>query len=282
MTIHKFISTFIIFILLLSGCSAAEKKETVPQHITSSDDQSMELVWNDEFDYTGLPDETKWFYDIGGSGWGNNESQYYTFQRLENAKVEDGKLIITAIKEDFEGKAYTSARLNTKQKEDWTFGRFEIRAKLPSGTGTWPAIWMLPISIEYGSWPRSGEIDIMEYVGFDMGNVHGTVHSAKYYHGNGTQKGGSIMVPDADTAFHTYAIEWSAEKIEWFLDGESYFSVIYEEADKGDNGWQAWPFDHPFYLIMNIAVGGNWGGQEGIDDSIFPQTMEVDYVRVYQ
>lgn len=234
------------------------------------------LVWAEEFEYTGPPDISKWSYDIGGDGWGNNEAQYYT-NRLENAKVENGKLIITAMKESYGGNDYTSARIATRDKGDWLYGRVEVRAILPEGRGTWAAIWMLPTDWEYGGWPASGEIDIMEHVGFDMGNVHGTIHTEAYNGMIGTQKGGDILLPDAHQEYHVYAIEWEQDSIHFLADDTRYFSY-----PNYNTGFERWPFDKRFHLLLNIAIGGNWGGIEGIDDSIFPQTMEVDYVRVYQ
>jgi beta-glucanase (GH16 family) len=234
------------------------------------------LVWSEDFDYTGTPDNSKWSFDIGGDGWGNNEAQYYT-NRLENAKVEDGKLIITALKETYGSNEYTSARLATRNKGDWLYARVEVRAKLPYGTGTWSAIWMLPTDWEYGGWPASGEIDIMEHVGFDMGNVHGTIHTEAYNGMDGTQKGGSIYIPDVHEAFHVYAVEWTEDSIHFIADDVCYFSY-----PNYHTGYERWPYDKRFHLLLNIAIGGNWGGIEGIDDEIFPQTMEVDYVRVYQ
>ncbi len=237
------------------------------------------LVWADEFNYTGLPDSTKWSYDVGGHGWGNQELQYYTNKRSENARVENGKLIIEARKESYEGNDYTSARLVTRNKGDWAYGRIEVRAKLPAGTGTWPAIWMLPTEWIYGNgdWPDVGEIDIMEHVGHREGYIHGTIHTHDFNHMDGTQQGDEIFIGDAVDTFHVYAIEWTENKIEWYVDNIKYFTF----NNNGD-GWSAWPFDHPFHLIMNIAVGGTWGGEQGVDDSIFPQKMELDYVRVYK
>ena len=235
------------------------------------------LVWSDEFEYSGLPDETKWSYDVGGHGWGNNESQYYTEARTENVRVENGVLTIEARKEDFEGSGYTSTRLVSRNKGDWKYGRFEIRAKLPSGRGTWPAIWMLPTDWVYGGWPASGEIDIMEHVGYDMNRIHGTIHTEAFNHTKGTQVGRSVLASDVASEFHVYSLEWWPDRIDIFLDGEKYFTV----SDNG-TGFAAWPFDQRFHLLLNIAVGGAWGGAQGIDDSIFPQRMEVDYVRVYE
>ncbi len=237
------------------------------------------LVWQDEFDKPGLPDPTRWAYDVGGHGWGNNEAQYYTSQRSENARVEKGKLIIEARKESFEGKNYTSARLLTQNKIAWTYGRFEIMAKLPQGRGTWPALWMLGENITTVSWPLCGEIDIMEHVGFDEGVVHGTIHSEAYNHSKNTQKGGQTTQKDVTSQFHLYAMEWTADQIDFFLDDRKYYTV--QRSVLGSSPAQ-WPFGNPFFLIMNVAVGGNWGGAQGIDERIWPQRMEVDYVRVYQ
>lgn len=240
--------------------------------------EEMTLVWGDEFSTDGLPDPSKWSYDVGGHGWGNNELQYYTENRLENARVEGGVLVIEAIKEPFgRTNQYTSARLVSRQKGDWLYGRFEIRAKLPRGRGTWPAIWMLPTDWVYGGWPDSGEIDIMEHVGYDMQRVHGTVHTKDYNHSIGTQVGSSVVASNVDTEFHTYSMEWRPNRIDIFMDGQQYFTF----ANEGE-GFSKWPFDQRFHLILNIAVGGSWGGAQGVDDSIFPQRMEVDYVRVYE
>ncbi len=238
-----------------------------------------QLVWSDEFDYTGLPDSAKWSYDTQGNEyrWGNNELQYYTANRIENARVGDGKLTITAIREEMEGRNYTSARLITKGKGDWLYGRFEISAKLPTGRGMWPAIWMMPTKGEYGGWPDSGEIDIMENVGYDPDTIVGTVHTQAYNHSIGTQKGKRISIPDNHETFHLYAMEWEPEEMRIYVDSTLYFTYKNEGT-----GSATWPFDKPFYLLLNVAVGGNWGGSMGVNDSIFPQQMMVDYVRVYQ
>lgn len=238
--------------------------------------QDYQLVWSDEFNYTGLPDDTKWNYDVGGHGWGNNELQYYTEKRTENARVENGNLIIEAKKESYGGNDYTSARLVSRQKGDWLYGKIEVRAMLPSGKGTWPAIWMLPTDWSYGDWPASGEIDIMEHVGYEPTKVHGSVHTEAYNHSINTQKTASYTVDNCETAFHIYSIEWTADKIDFFVDGTKYFTF------NNEGSWDKWPFDKRFHLIFNIAVGGNWGGVEGVDDQIFPQQMQIDYVRVYQ
>ncbi|MFN8349287.1 MAG: glycoside hydrolase family 16 protein [Spirosomataceae bacterium] len=235
-------------------------------------------VWQDEFEKDGLPDPAKWDYEVGGNGWGNNELEYYTKENLKNARVENGKLIIEAVKESFNGNNYTSARLITKKKGDWLYGKLVIRAKIPQGTGTWPAIWMLATEQTYGTayWPDNGEIDIMEHVGFDPNNIHGNIHTKAYNHSIGTNKGNNVIVPTAISGFHDYILEWTPTSIKIFVDDNNYFSF-----QKESNEWQKWPFDKPFYLLMNIAVGGTWGGQNGVDNSIFPQRMEVDYVRVF-
>jgi len=243
------------------------------------DNLTYELVWSDEFDYEGRPDETRWGYDTGGHGWGNNEIQYYTAG--DNAIVKDGKLIIEARMEEREGLKYTSTRLVSRNKGDWLYGKIEVSAKLPRGRGTWPAIWMLPTDWAYGGWPNSGEIDIMEHVGYDMNNIVMSIHTQSYNHMKGTQKSGSKRIENVDTEFHVYSIEWLPDKIKWYIDGEKYFE--YQPTKfKATPTFKEWPFDKRFHLLINIAVGGNWGGARGIDDSIWPQTMEIDYVRVYQ
>lgn len=237
------------------------------------------LVWADEFDNVGLPDSTKWSYDTSGNAWdwGNNEAQYYTSGRKENAWVSDGKLQITARKEQMGGKSYTSARLISKGKGDWLYGRFEMRAKLPGGRGTWPAFWMLPTDWEYGDWPKSGEIDIMENVGYDPDTIVGSAHTKRYNHAIHTEKNARIGCPDCTTEFHVYALEWEKDEYRVYLDNTLFFTFKNEGT-----GSEVWPFDKRFHLLLNLAVGGNWGGQKGIDDSLFPHVYEIDYVRVYQ
>ena len=240
---------------------------------------TYELVWSDEFDYEGRPDDTKWDYDTGASGWGNNELQYYT--RGDNAEVHDGILTITARKEQKEGAEYTSTRLVSRGKGDWLYGKFEIRAKLPKGKGTWPAIWMLPTDWKYGGWPTSGEIDIMEHVGYDQDTIHYSIHTESYYHKIGTQKTATKHYDKVSDEFHVYSIEWLPDKILFFTDGEKTFT--YEPLKyKSTPTYKEWPFDKRFHLLLNIAVGGDWGAAQGFDESIWPQTMEIDYVRVYQ
>ena len=241
------------------------------------------MVWYDEFNCIGnVVDSTKWSYDEGNGcpelcGWGNNELEYYTQNRLENARVEDGNLIIEAKKEDYLNSKYTSARLVTKNKADWKYGRFEMRAKIPRWKGIWPAIWMLPTKMKYGIWPHSGEIDIMENVGYWPDSLFGTVHTGAYNGMIGTQKSGSIYMKDLANDFHVYCMEWTENTVSFFVDGKKYHEF---KNDKTNS--EAWPFDQDFHLILNIAVGGNWGGKYGVDDAIFPQKMLVDYIRVYQ
>ena len=239
------------------------------------------LVWSDEFDHEGLPDPAKWAYDVGvgHDGWGNHELEFYTKARPENARVEQGHLVIEARREPWQGRAYTSARLVTKDKADWTHGRFEIRARLPLGRGTWPAIWMLPTiwNLGNGDWPDNGEIDIMEHVGYDPGVIHASTHSQKNQWRHKNQRTATLPVPDAGTAFHTYALEWDAEEIRIYVDDQHYFT---SRKDGGD--WTSWPFTRNFHLVLNLAVGGDWGGAKGVDETAFPRRMEVDYVRVYQ
>ena len=262
---------------LLFGCYQ-------PSASSQQDRGPWRLVWSDEFDYTGLPDPAKWGYDVGGHGWGNQELQNYTASRKENARVEDGRLIIEARRDGSREQKYTSARLVSKGKGDWTYGRFEVKAKLPSGRGTWPAIWMLASSKSYGErfWPDNGEIDIMEHVGFDPDVVHGSAHTKAYYHSIGTQKTAKTSVPNSRTEFNVYAVEWTPEEIRWYVNDKQYFTFSNERRTNPTAGYRQWPFDKPFHLILNVAVGGTWGGAHGIDDSIWPQRMEVDYVRVYQ
>ncbi len=257
---------FLVFIsaVLVISCKPTEK---------------YTLVWSDEFDYQGLPDSTKWSFDTEGNswGWGNNEAQFYTDHDLRNANVEEGMLHLIALQDSMGGKAYTSARLVTRKKADWLYGKFEMSAKLPVGRGLWPAFWMLSTDWEYGGWPASGEIDIMEQVGFDPDTIVGSAHTQKYYHSIGTQKNNRIACPDCDTEFHTYGLEWEPDEYRLYLDGKHYFTFVNEH-----NGFETWPFDKRFHILLNLAVGGGWGGMKGIDPTIFPADYVIDYVRVWQ
>jgi len=269
----------IIFIWLTACTSKQNDNTTSHSDSLELQEEKYELVWSDEFNYQGLPDSTKWSYDVGGDGWGNNELQYYTDSRSENARVENGYLIIEARKENIEDNEFTSARLVSKNKGDWKYAKIVVRAKLPGGVGLWPAIWMLPAKWDVGDgeWPDCGEIDIMEYVGYAKDTIHGTIHCHAYNHLKNTQKGKNVFVPGVENDFHDYTLIWNKDKINIMVNDSSYF-----EFEKQEQNWKTWPFYRKFYLILNIAVGGNWGGRKGVDDSIFPQTMEVDYVRVYQ
>ena len=220
----------------------------------------------------------------------NQELQLYT-SRPENVRIRDRKLIIEAKREALpnaryeagsqnwarsrQQSEYTSASIRTLGKADWKYGRFVVRAKLPGGRGTWPAIWMLASDCDKVGWPACGEIDIMEYVGYDPGVVHANIHTKGRNHVLKNNKGAKISVPDAETAFHEYVLEWTPKKMDFFLDDKHYFT--YEK----EGGEDLWPFDKPFYLILNLAVGGGWGGRNGVDPSRFPARFEVDYVRVY-
>lgn len=273
---------FVVLLLVALGCGDQIVDNTPPDPDDPDDPGTYTLVWSDEFDVEGLPDASRWGYDVGDGcpnlcGWGNGELQYYTETRLENARVENGSLIIEARKEPFGSREYTSARLVTKGKGDWLYGKIEISARLPSGVGTWPAIWMLPSESFYGGWPASGEIDIMEHVGFAPDSVFAAVHTSAYNHTLGTQRMGRTAIPDAETAFHVYAIEWTPTRIDFYVDGTRYFSFLKEGPS-----YEVWPFDRSFHLILNIAVGGSWGGLQGVDDTIWPQRLVVDYIRVYQ
>ncbi len=279
----KLILLVLLVTTVLAGCKKTEEPIIEPVEVCYgkgfeySEDLEYTLVWSDEFDIDGAPNEEYWKYDIGGTGWGNNELQYYT---KDNVIVEAGLLIIEARQEDYSGRDYTSTRLVSKGEASFLYGVIEVKAKLPYGTGTWPAIWMLPTDWRYGGWPDSGEIDIMEHVGYEMNVVHGTVHTGSYNHIKNTQKGDSIVVDNVHEEFHVYKIEWLPDKIHFYVDDELYYTF--------ENKWidcpteNQWPFDEYFHLILNIAVGGNWGGVQGVDEDIWPQRMEVDYVRVYQ
>ena len=232
------------------------------------------LVFADEFDAPGPLDPSKWGYEIGYIR--NSEKQYYT-SRPENVRAEGGNLVIEGRKETYQGFDYTSASINTLARFEFTYGRVEVRAKLPVGTGAWPAVWMLGTNRAQVGWPTCGEIDIMENVGFDPLRIHGSVHTAAYNHTIGTQKTASVTIVNPSADFHLYAMEWYADHIDVFVDGQKYFTFRNEGT-----GARAWPFDKPQYLLINLAIGGSWGGQKGIDDTRFPQRYLVDYVRIYQ
>ncbi|GGB25584.1 hypothetical protein GCM10011380_13920 [Sphingomonas metalli] len=245
---------------------------------------SARLVWRDEFDGDRL-DPARWAYETerNRDGWYNHERQYYAAGRPENVRVAGGQLTITARSErldparfaDWGGQAYTSGRITSTM--GWRYGFYEVRARLPCGRGTWPAIWMLP-QASGARWPDGGEIDIMEHVGFDPEVIHATLHSALYVHTKGTQRGAQRTLPGACGDFHRYQMRWTPKAIWIGVDDRAYLRV----ANDRPGGREAWPFDTPFRLILNLAVGGDWGGAKGIDDAALPQAMTVDYVRIWQ
>ncbi|MBX2966570.1 MAG: family 16 glycosylhydrolase [Cyclobacteriaceae bacterium] len=232
------------------------------------------LVWNDEFDEGNQPNTAEWWYETGGHGWGNNELQNYVTGSQggeQLAKIENGILTITAKK--IGGTVY-SIRMNTTKS--WTYGYFEARLKVPVGKGTWPAFWMMPQN--FNAWPDDGEIDIMEHVGYNPNVIHSSIHCKAYYHSIGTQKTGTRSVPTAQTEFHVYAVEWTPDFIKGYVDGVNYFTFLNDKT----NNYNTWPFFNPFYLKLNLAWGGDWGGAQGIDESFLPANYQIDYVRVFQ
>ncbi len=279
----------ILLFLCLCLCCKNNNENAVEEKKVPTDQYN--LVWEEEFDYSGKADKTKWGYEYGFQR--NKELQYYT-DSLKNVRVESGFLILEAHKERIanpafkndesenwqenqEFAAYSSASITTANLASWTYGRIEVKAKLPKGVGVWPAIWMLGENCNDVGWPECGEIDIMEHVGFNKDHIFGTVHTKAFNHTIGTEVGKSVFIADPYSDFHTYAIDWNSEKIDFILDGE-----IYHQFKNRNKTTDEWPFDQPFHLKLNIAIGGSWGGQQGIDDSIFPQQMVIDYVRVYQ
>jgi beta-glucanase (GH16 family) len=238
------------------------------------------LSWSDEFNGPSgsAPDPAKWVYDIGGNGWGNKELEYYTDSRKNSYADGGGNLVIKAIKEEFKGSQYTTARLKTQGKFSQAHGKFEARMKLPFGQGIWPAFWMLGDDITTVGWPACGEIDIMEHIGKEPSTIHGTAHGPGYSGGEAIGK--AIEIPDgkkASDAFHVFTIEWEPQQIRWYMDGKLYHTLTPSNLPAG----KKWVFDHPHFLILNLAVGGQWPGYPD-QTTTFPQTMLVDYVRVYR
>lgn len=234
------------------------------------------LVWSDEFTSGTSPSSTKWAYDLGGGGWGNGELQTYT-KDSTNVRVANGQLIIQAAYNAHK-KQYTSGRIKTLGKFNWQYGRLDVRAQLPTGVGSWPAIWMLPSGAKYGSqYLANGEIDMMEEVGADQNQIVGSAHSLAYNPSLGTTRHGVYNLLGANTAFHTYSLEWSPEYLSYQIDGVEYYRVANDHT-----GYQSWPYDQPYYLIMNLAVGGSWGGYKGVNNSSMPWQFKIDYVRIYQ
>jgi len=255
-----------------SGSSPTSPSPTPPAAAQIS--AGWTLVFSDEFDTPGALEPAKWGYETGYIR--NQEAQYYT-SRPENVRAEGGMLVIEARKEAYQSFGYTSASINTLGKYEFLYGRVEVRAKLPTGNGTWPAIWMLGTNRRQVGWPACGEIDIMENVGFDPLRISAAVHTSAYNHTIGTQKSAKITVASPWEDFHVYAMEWYPDRIDVFVDGQKYFTF----ANEG-TGAAIWPFDKQQYLLINLAIGGSWGGQKGIDDGRFPHRYYVDYVRIYQ
>jgi beta-glucanase (GH16 family) len=255
----------------LGGTEAEPFQPGPPEAAARYAANSWNLVWSDEFSDGPHLDAAKWSFEHGMLR--NNEAQFYT-DRLENAKVSDGNLTITARREPWEKASYTSASLDSKFK--FTYGKVEVRARIPTGRGTWPAIWMLGNGRKY-RWPECGEIDIMENVGFDPQAIHFTTHTGAFNHVIHTQRGHAVTLEHPWQEFHRYGLIWTPQKLEYFLDGEK----VSEFANDGQ-GHSHWPFDEPEHLKINFALGGGWGGQHGIDDSIFPVTYDIDYVRIWQ
>jgi len=253
-----------------------------PEEMPIAEYEGYQLIWHDEFDGERLNLEN-WNFDIGGWGWGNGEAQYYT-DRPENVRVENGLLVLEARFERFEQSYYTSARIKTEDLQEFQYGRIEARTKVPSGAGLWPAFWMLGANFEnipdgngyyVSNWPDCGEIDIMEYVGREPDLIFGTAHGPGYSGALGMGRWNRQDYPIADE-FHTYAIEWDGKGITWFYDDEPYFTLEREAV-----GTREWVFDHEFFIILNLAVGGTFPGPVGLDTK-FPTNYYVDYVRVYQ
>ena len=257
---------FLALILLLPVTISCQTRS--PETISP---KTGKLLWSDEFNYIGLPDPQKWSYEEGFIR--NREPQYYTKERSENAKVDGGNLIITARKEDFGGGKYTSASVITLGKYVFTYGRVEVRAKLPAGRNVWPAIWTLGTNIRTEGWPVCGEIDIMEFWGTSPNSVSANVHTGDYNHTKGNGRGGKIMVDKPWEDFHIYAVEWYPDRLDFYFDDKMYYS-----CPKKGEGIGEWPFDAPQYLLINLALTP---GKEGIDDSMFPTEYRIDYVRIY-
>ena len=265
-------NTFNVFVSAYNGINFISSSKSVTVQIGTGTGSGLNLIWSDEFNGSGSVSSSNWTHEIGGNGWGNGEAQYYT-NRLENSKVEGGFLKITAKKEAFEGSNYTSARLVSLNKFDFTYGTVEVRAKLPTGGGTWPAIWMLGSNINTVGWPACGEVDIMEHVGNNQGTVQSAMHTPSSY--GGTINHGSQFFDDVSTEFHIYAVEWTSEKMVFSVDDVVHYT--YNPSTKNSN---TWPYDSDQFIILNVAMGGSFGGS--IDSNFVSSTMEIDYVRVYQ
>ena len=279
MQVHKSINFQVDSLVLELIQTNQDTKDTLVQ---STIGEKWELVWSDEFENAGIPDSTKWSYNIGNWGWGNNELQYYTSDKLENAKIEDGNLVITAIK-DLKDSTWTSARLTTKGKVAFKYGKIEFRAKVPVARGTWAAGWLLGDAYrDEISWPYCGEIDVLECVGYEINDTtekginHATCHTRAYYFKQNNQIGSEIEMDSMHSKFHTYSVEWYPNEIKGFVDGIHYYTY-----DKNAND-QEWPFHQSQNIILNLAIGGGWGGLKGVDQAIISQQYTIDYVRVFE
>jgi beta-glucanase (GH16 family) len=267
-------AAFVVLLLLggASVCGSQERADAVqlPQR------EGWQLVWHDEFEAAAL-DPASWTFDLGAGGWGNRELELYT-KSTDNVRVEGGMLVIEARAEEKQGMQYTSGRIKTQGRVSWTYGRIEARIKVPEGNGIWPAFWMLGENIPIAPWPNCGEIDIMEVLGRQPEILHGTVHGPGYSASSGPTKSFAFKtLASFASDFHLYAVEWDAERIQWSVDDVVYFAVT--PADVGPH--KKWVFDHPFFVLLNVAVGGTWPGSPD-DTTVFPQRMLVDYVRVWQ
>jgi beta-glucanase (GH16 family) len=239
------------------------------------DASKWQLVWADEFSQDGAPNPKDWGYEEGFIR--NNEKQYYMRDRRENARVEGGRLIIEARKDGPADRPISSASLTTRGRREFLYGRIEARAKVPTGRGTWPAIWTLGTNIGEADWPRCGELDILEYVGYDPNGLHANVHVDAYNHTKNNGKGRRVERTEPWKKFFVHAVEWTPNKVEFFIDDER---ILLFEKESDDIA--VWPFDKPQYLILNLAIGGAWGGVQGVDESLLPHRFEIDYVRYYK
>lgn len=268
---------FICISIALSACNQKKDSNLISPDITIVEAKPVEWIldWEDQFDKDGLPDPAIWSYEEGKLR--NNETQYYTKNRLDNARCENGLLILEARKDNFNGNTVSSASIHTYGKKSILYQKIEVRAKVPEGRGSWPAIWLLGENINKDTgWPDCGEIDMMENVGFEPDKVFMNVHTKAYNHVLGTNKGVTINEVSPSQSFHVYGIEWFKDRIDFFLDGQKYFTFMNE------SGNDKWPFDKNQYLILNLAIGGSWGGQQGIDESKYPFKYYIDYVKVYK
>ncbi len=271
----------VLCLFVLSACAPALPPTPTPSPTATPAPTSTpisvpagwKLVWDDEFDGNSI-NKSNWAYDLGAGGWGNGEAEFYT-ARPENSHVENGMLVISALQEKYQGSYYTSARLKTQGLQSFQYGRIEARLKVPGGVGMWPAFWMLGSNFNGNNWPDCGELDIMEYVGKEPDLIMGTMHGPGYSGATGLTKWNRQKYNIADD-FHTYAIEWDTNQVSWFFDGEKYSTYT-----RSDVGIRKWPFDQPFFIILNLAVGGTLAGPIGLK-TVFPEQLLVDYVRVFQ